>query len=854
MEENIQPNNTNNTNSGANQSETGANWEIKRPNKPNKKKASAKTWIKRVLIGGAICVLLGFLALIGLYVAVYSGAFGDLPTKSELSAIKNPQASEIYSSDGVLLGKFYRENRTNVKYEDISPFVIGALVATEDARFFKHKGMDFRATMRVIVKTILLRDTSAGGGSTINQQLIKNLYKRERYGLLTIPVLKMKEIIVGRRIDRVFNKKDILTHYLNTVPFGERAFGIGTASQRFFNKKAKDLNIQEAATLVGMLKAPSAYSPRNHPDKCVVRRNTVLNQMDKYSDVLKENLSLEVSTGLVKAAKGFPLELDYMRYTASDGLAPHFRQFIGKEMKKWGKENKRADGSSYNIYTDGLKIYTSIHSKMQKYAQEAVSAHMSTLQNDFINHWSDKDPWFMDPHFVKKAIKQTPRYKAGKKEGRSDSEIESEFKRTYIKMDLLDPQKSGKTMDEKLTTPLDSLKHYLKFLNTGFLVMDHYTGEIKAWVGSVSHEYFPYDHTDARRQVGSTFKPIVYATALERGASPCTFYDNQLRTYIDEWNKEWTPRNSDGEYGGQYSIKGAIAGSVNTVSAQVVYDAGIDSVINLARKMGIENDIPAYPSIALGTPELTLQEMIQVYGSFANGGYKVEPKFLLSIRDAEGRVLEKFASDPQEKERVMDETTAELMVQMLKTVVDSGTARRLRFKYNLHEDFGGKTGTTQSHTDGWFMGITPDLVAGVWTGGSNNHIRFRDIHYGQGANMALPVYGEFFKRLYNDFDFIDLKQAQFNEPPEDLLAMLDCDLWRPFAPIDTIDMEQTEPDIVPDKVIRRGGSVIPRQPSNTTRPSNSNTQKPPSNKRRVIKRKKDKEKKKKGLIRRLFGG
>jgi len=753
-------------------------------------KAKYKKWGKRILFGMLGLMIIGFLSLLLLYTTVYWGAFGKLPTKSELQAIKNPQATKIYGSDGVLLGKYFTENRNNVQYDEISPNVVGALVATEDARYFKHNGMDFRATLRVIFKNVILQDRGAGGGSTINQQLIKNLYKRENFGLLSIPVFKMKEIIVGRRIDKVFTKKDIIANYLNTVPFGERAFGIGTASQRYFNKMPQDLSLEEAATLIGMLKATGTYNPRRNPEMSKVRRNVVLNQMAKYKDVLKENIGLTITDGMIKATKQFPLELNYKRYTTSSGLAPHFREKVKGQLKKWCAENEKPDGSNYSLYNDGLKIYTTIDSRMQEYAQQAVSTHLSALQKDYDAHWKGREPWEDSPSFIKRAMQQTNRYKAGKKAGKSNKDLEDEFTKTYIKMDIMDPTNGAKVIEDKLMTPMDSLKHYLNVLNTGFFVMDHQTGDVKVWVGSIDHQYFPFDHTRATRQVGSTFKPIVYATALERGVAPCQFYDNDLRTYIDEYDKRWTPRNSDGKYEGQYSIKGAIANSVNTVSAQVLYDAGIDSIIMLAKDMGIYNDIPEVPSIALGTAELSLQEMVTAYCSFANGGKKVTPNFIAKIEDAAGNVLAEFnkKDDDNDDEYALSQETAIMMVEMLQGVVDSGTAQRLRFRYGLTQDFGGKTGTTQSHTDGWFVGITPNLAAGVWTGGANNYIRFRTINYGQGANMALPVFGEFFQKLYADYSFTELKNASFEEPPEEILAMLDCELWRAFEPmgIDTL--------------------------------------------------------------------
>ncbi len=749
--------------------------------KKNKQEQNRANLIKKAkkwaIILGILC-LIGIIALVGFITAVGYGAFGKLATVEELQAIKNPVASEVYSSDGKLLGKYYFENRTNVKFEEISPFVVNALVATEDARFFEHKGVDTKSVLRVLIKTILMGNRKGGGGSTINQQLIKNLYKRDNYGFLTIPVNKTKEIIVGKRLEKVFGKNDIITHYLNTVPFGERTFGIEAAAQKFFGSSAKKLSLEEAATLIGLLKATTSYNPRLHPERSKTRRNTVINQMVKYG---------YVSEAVGKAAKALPVNMDkYNPQTHNDGLAPHFRTFLKKELKDWCKVNKKKDGSNYNLFTDGLKIYTTIDSRMQDYAEKAVVKHMIELQKSFDQQWSNGHPWGSDKSLMKNSMRQSSRYKKMKAAGKSDSEIDRSFSlKSKMNIFTLEGEK------QVMMTPSDSIAHYLRMLNTGFMVMDHKTGQIKAWVGSINHEYFPYDHTTGVRQVGSTFKPVVYAAALESGFEPCTYYPNELRTYIDEYNKEWTPRNSDGKYEGEYSMKGALANSVNTVSVQILHDVGLDSIIQLGKSFGIESEIPRYPSIALGTPDFSLQEMLKVYGAFANGGYKVQPKYLAEIKDERNISLDRFSPYTEDMERVINANTAQMMVEMLQGVVDSGTARRLRFRYNLTQDIGGKTGTTQNQTDGWFMGFTPDLVAGVWTGGQTRMIRFNSIELGQGANMALPIFGLFLKNLYNDPNFQDLANNSFAEVSEDESWRLDCEMWRLYAPVvDTLDEDE----------------------------------------------------------------
>lgn len=764
--------------------------------KKNKQKQNRAALFKKLKKWGiilGILFLIGVFSLFGFIAAVGYGAFGKLATIEELQAIKNPVASEVYSSDGQLLGKYYQENRTNVKFAGISSHVVNALVATEDARFYQHKGVDTKSVFRVLIKTILMGNRSSGGGSTINQQLIKNLYKREDYGFLSIPVNKTKEIIVGQRLEKVFGKNDIITHYLNTVPFGERTFGIEAAAQKFYGSSAKDLSLDEAATLIGLLKATTSYSPRLHPERSKTRRNTVINQMVKYG---------YVSEAVAKAAKVLPITMDkYNPQTHNDGLAPHFRTFLKEELKDWCKKHKKKDGSEYNLFTDGLKIHTTIDSKMQQYAEEAVGKHMSELQGSFDSHWGTNNPWGTDKSLVKNAMRKTRRYKSMKKAGKSDSEIDRAFSlKSKMNLFTIDGEK------QVMMSPYDSIAHYLKLLNTGFMVMDHKTGQIKAWVGSINHEYFPYDHTKSVRQVGSTFKPVVYAAALEAGHEPCTFYPNELRTYINEYGKEWTPRNSNGEYDGQFSMKGALANSVNTVSVQILHDVGVDSIVELGKRFGIESNIPNYPSIALGTPDFSLQELLKVYGAMANGGYKIKPRYLKEIKDERNISIERFTPySTADMERVIGPGTAQMMVEMLQGVVDSGTARRLRFKYNLSQDIAGKTGTTQNQSDGWFMGFTPDLVAGVWTGGQTRLIRFNSINLGQGANMALPVFGLFLQKLYKDPDFVALANNSF--APVDTMDSwrLDCDMWRLEEPPIYVEEEEDDDSLMSklDRLLKR---------------------------------------------------
>lgn len=719
--------------------------------------------LRKVLLWGGIFSAAIVLFFITLIILVYLGVFGALPSRSDLAAIQNPLASEVYADDGTLLGRIYLQNRIFTPSNKIPRSVYSALVATEDARFFRHEGIDTRSYFRVLIKTLLLGDSSSGGGSTISQQLIKNLFPREDYGFMSILIVKIREALIAARLENTYNKEQILAMYLNTVSFGEDVYGIGAAAQRYFNITPEKLKTEEAATLIGMLKATTAYNPRRNPEASKQRRNVVLQQMMKY--------------GYISESKGNELQktelvLNYNRTSGVDGLAPHLREYIRQQLNTWCKNNPKSDGSTYSIYTDGLKIYTTINAKMQRYAEEAVNEHLSKLQTQFDTHWKGKQPWGTDNAFLEAIKKQSDRYKRLKAAGTSESEINKIFK-TPIPMRVFTWQGE----QEKTMSPMDSIVYYLKFLNVGFSAMDPNTGHIKAWVGSIKYKYFQYDHTLARRQVGSTFKPLVYAAALENEVAPCNFYANELRTYSDY--QDWTPRNSDESdegYTGFYSMHGAMAKSVNTVSVQVLFDAGLDNVIRLAEKLGIHNKIPELPSIALGTAELSLQEMVTAYCAFDNGGAAVQPVYLLSLKDKNGKLISDFNSGlaNRYKTGAMSRETARLMTSIMQEVVENGTARSLRHRFGLQGDIAGKTGTTQVHADGWFIGYVPDLVAGVWVGGYNQYLRFRDLSLGQGAAMALPVWGLFMNKVYKDASLKISPYKKFPALDEELASILDC--------------------------------------------------------------------------------
>lgn len=713
--------------------------------------------------------LFGVLFLGVIFTGIYAWVYSTVPSRNSFHNLKNYTSSEVYSSDGQLLGKYFLQDRTNVKLENISSNIVNALLATEDVRFYEHNGIDKRGLLRVLFKTILLGNDESGGGSTITQQLAKNLFPRKSFPLFSLPLNKLREFITAEKLEDVFTKDEILVLYLNTVPFGENAFGIEVASRRYFSKSANSLNLQEAATLVGMLKATTTFNPRKHPEASRNRRNVVLSQMEKY-----EFLTKKVSDSL----KALPLEINYKFIDHNRGLATYFREHLRQELLEWCENNRKEDGTPYNLYTDGLKIYTSIDSKMQVYAEKAVITHMARLQKQFQDHWGRSNPWGKDRSVLEDAKRRSTRYRRLKADGFSEEEINKIFAQE-VETKLFS-YKGDKTVS---ISPNDSLKYYLKFLHAGFMVMDPHSAEIKAWVGGLNHEHFKYDHvnTSSRRQVGSTFKPIVYAAALEEGLSPCDYFPNEKYQYEEYDN--WTPGNADGKYGGEYSMKGALTNSVNTVSAQLIMKAGIENVVELAKRMGISSNLEEVPSLALGTADISLFEMVSAYTVFPNGGIHKKPRYLLRIETADGKVLEDFSNTRPEQEIALSEESASLMVNMMQNVVNEGTGKRLRYQYRLTLPLAGKTGTTQGHADGWFLGYTPDLVAGAWVGGEDRRIHFRSIALGQGANMALPIYGEFMTLLLKDPKFQYLKRSKFSRLDKDLTRELDCDYYKP--PVDT---------------------------------------------------------------------
>lgn len=742
----------------------------KRKAKPTKKKntkitkaqKSSPIWKKALLFcSKAFAFLLGFLFLFLLF--VYLGIFGPLPSDNKLREIENDVASEIYATDGSLMGKYYYQNRMSVENKHISKHASNALIATEDSRFFEHKGFDIVSLGRVIFRTVLMGDTRQGGGSTISQQLAKNLFPRQSYGAFSMLANKSREIFTAARLEKIYSKDQILIMYLNTVPFGEDVYGIEAASQRFFNKRSANLKPNEAAVLIGMLAANTAYNPRLHPEKSKTRRNIVLGRMESQGFI---------SSAEAEKYKASGLGLRYRRMDHNTGIAPYFRDVIKRKAQKILKDKY---GDHYNIYTDGLKIYTTIDPTLQGYAEDAVQQHMHSLQLEFKQHWKNKEPWKNSPIVFNREFKRSSRYKALKAKGKSDDEIKKIMSKLERMTIFAYPQPK-----EVNLSPMDSIRHYLKILNTGFMVMDPHNGHVLSWVGGVNHKYFQYDHVTARRQVGSTFKPIVYATALQNGMLPCDYISNEQRVYSKY--KNWSPANSDGEHEGYYSMKGGLSNSVNTITAEIMIETGIDKVIDLAQQMGVKSNLPAVPSISLGTGEITLQEMLTVYSCFANNGRKSEAVALLRIEDGKGKVLYQH-KDPEKESSVLDIETTQLMNYMLQGVVKNGTGKALHTQYGLKSQIAGKTGTTQNNADGWFIGYTPNLLAGAWVGADSPQVHFRTTALGQGAHMALPIYGLFMKKVEANSKYNKYTRSNFKSLNAKQKTLVEC-----------ADFSETDPD------------------------------------------------------------
>ncbi|MCR1026134.1 transglycosylase domain-containing protein [Cellulophaga baltica] len=717
--------------------------------------------IKSPILRYLLLAVIGLLLLFILFIlSIRIGLWGEIPSKKELGNLEYQKASEVYAADSTLIGKYYLFDRQPIAFEEFPENLLEALISIEDERFYSHSGVDYPSLMRVAFKSILMQDKSSGGGSTITQQLAKNLYPREERRNTNIAVDKIKEMFIAARLEDIYSKEELLYHYLNTVSFGDNTFGIESASLKFFNKKARDLNTEEAAVLVGMLKATYGYNPRVFPENSLKRRNLVLQAMQKnnfISATEKDSLS------------ALPLKLDYKEFNYNDGLAPYFREEVRKQLLAWSTTQKE-HGNEYNIYTSGLKIYTTLDYKMQQLAEEAMVTHLSNLQKDFEKSYGKNAPWLTNKKLLDKLLKRTNAYKKLKKEGLSENQILDSLS---IKRKMTLAGWEGEKTVEANT--IDSLQHYLKYLNTGSLGIDPTTGAVKTWIGGVNFKYFKYDHiSQSKRQVGSTFKPIVYTAALENGIAPCTYFSAQEVAY--ENLKGWSPSNSGSKDEAylNYSMEQALSNSVNTVAVKVLEEVGVLKVIRQANKMGILEKLPSEPSLALGTGEIKITELAGAYASFVNNSKPVTPFLIQTISNSKDSILETFKPKIADTEAFSSETR-QTMIEMMKETINSGTASRLRDAYNLPNAIAGKTGTTQNNKDAWFVGITPKLVHITWVGLDNHELGFKSTSLGQGANAALPMFALLLQKLNKDKEFNAITKAQFEITSNEVLQNLNCD-------------------------------------------------------------------------------
>ncbi|HEV7348709.1 penicillin-binding protein 1A [Telluribacter sp.] len=718
------------------------------------------------------------LALVVLYIFAVSvnlfWLFGGMP---DLKTLENPKfelASELISEDGKSLGKYIIENRALIEFDQVSPRLIEALLATEDARFIKHSGIDVRSLGRAVTGVATGR-SSSGGGSTLTQQTAKNLFetRTEKYrGLLgDVPLVrtviaKTKEWILSVILERKYTKREILMMYLNTNSFGNNTYGIKVAARTYFNKEAWNLDVHEAALLVGMLQNPTFWNPRRFPERALLRRNTVLSQMVKYGFLDSEQY---------QAYKAKPLDMEFTIESHNYGPAPYFRESLKGMLKNWVEQYNEDNDKDYDLYTSGLRIYTSIDSRMQRYAEEAVTEHMKQQQKLFFEHWKGRDPWIDEngkpiKGFIERAVRVSPRYISLKRE--LGEEEAMKVMRTPYKMKVF----SWDGEKEVTMSPIDSIKYYKHFLRTGFMSMDPRNGHVKAWVGGVNFRHFKYEHVkQGKRQPGSTFKPFVYVSALDKNfLTPCSHITDQPVTFTlaDGVPGGWTPKNSDGKYSYRsLSLRQALGKSINSVSAYIMKQVRPNTVVDYAHKLGINSKLDATPALCLGTSDVSVYEMVSAYCAFVNGGHSTEPMTVLRIEDRYGNLLQEFFP------KVNQELSANMaynMVYLMRGAVEDpgGTSMRLHsFGVTKDNEIAAKTGTTSNYSDGWFMGMTHNLVSGLWVGGEDRSIHFRSMAYGQGARIALPAWGLYMQKVYADPTLVQYRKGVFKKPDN---YTLDC--------------------------------------------------------------------------------
>jgi penicillin-binding protein 1A len=724
--------------------------------------AALKAWFdqlgrgkKRLLIAGVLFIF--FCTLF--YALLIFDAFGPVPSKSALRKIDNSQASIIYAEDGQILGKYFVENRTNIDFDDLPKHLVDALVVTEDERFWNHNGVDLRASLRVVYKNIILGDKSAGGGSTLSQQLAKNLFGRNKGGKLSLLMDKVREIIIARRLESIYTKQEIIAFYLNTVPFGNNAYGIQSASRTYFNRAVHQLSVEEAATLVGMLKATTTYNPLQNREKATQRRNLVLQLLYQ-----KELLSETELDSLFKLSLEVRPVSDDIRF----GFAPHFKASLVTELQELLDGLKKPDGESWNLFTDGLRIYTAIDPLMQQYANEAVEIQAERLQESFYMDWGGGNKtWLKDTLFILDAIRKTSRFKQVNAQNISDKDLIVLFS----KAEPMQIVEKGALLDT-LMSPLDSLIRELESVECAFLVTDK-LGYVKAWVGGKDFKRNQFDHVKARRHIGSTMKPFVYAAALECQIDPCEPRLNE-RVYYKEYDN-YSPKNVDAQYGGEFSFAGALNKSINVIAVDVGVETGLSRVIDLAMQAGFKGPMPHEPGICLGAFDASLRELLEAYTIFQNRGQGRKIEMITHVTDRFGNIIIDRRNQALPKP-VLDTLTADLMLQLLRGVVERGTGANARWTYAPYWELAGKTGTSQNYADGWFVAFSPDLIAGAWVGNGTQKVHFRSSTYGQSNYTALPIWGAFFRQLDKDPEarYLDIRKIRFPRPSGIVGQMLDC--------------------------------------------------------------------------------
>jgi len=736
--------------------------------------------------------VIGLGAVIVLPIYFYSvsvdafGLFGGMPSIRALENPENDLSSELVTSDGVSLGRYWRFNRSQATYKELSPELVNTLLSSEDHRFGDHSGIDLKGLLRAVTGVITFQ--YAGGGSTITMQLAENLFQTmsENEGALyKVPglrqlIIKSKEWIIAAQLERNFTKKEIMAMYLNTVSFGSNAYGIKTATETFFGKSTDSLNYQESAVLIGLLQGTTAFSPILNYDRSINKRNQVLNKVYRQGHLSKAELD---------SIKALPIDLtSYDVANQNKGLATYFRTVIKRDLLQWCSEN------GYDLYEDGLKIYTTIDSRMQQYAEEAVREHMAELQDKFFEHWEDRDPW-VDPdtgkpisNFLEKRFRLTHHYRALVDKYGADSDSVDIMMRKPKKMSVF----TWNGEKDTVFSPLDSISYYKHFLHTGMMSMDPHTGQIKAWVGGINHKAFKYDHVrQGKRQPGSTFKPFVYGTAIEQGYPPCYEVRDVMVTFqVPGDPPTWSPPNADGKYGTgeKMTIRQGMARSINTVTAYLMKEVKPENVVDFAKRVGIQSHLDPVPALCLGVNDVSVYELVGAYSTFANSGIYTKPNYLLKIEDKNGNIIQNFVPETRQ---AISQQTAYKMLYMLKGGVEEegGTSRGLSMELKIDNEIGGKTGTTNNASDGWYMGVTKDLVTGIWVGGDERSIHFRNWYLGQGGLTARPIWDKYMLKVYNDEE-LPYEKGPFQRPTGGIDVSLDCSRYGQTSESDSTVVEE----------------------------------------------------------------